>query len=41
MNKKISLGLAIALIVLSVTASFAITMSVSQLLPIAGICNRR
>lgn len=30
MNKKISLGLAIALIVLSVTASFAITMSVSQ-----------
>lgn len=30
MNKKISLGLAIALIILSVTATFAITMSVSQ-----------
>ena len=30
MNKKISLGLAIALIILSATATFAITMSVSQ-----------
>ncbi|MBQ2774607.1 MAG: PDZ domain-containing protein [Clostridia bacterium] len=30
MNKKISLGLAIALIIVSVTATFAITMSVSQ-----------
>ncbi len=30
MNKKISLGLTIALIIVSVTATFAITMSVSQ-----------
>ncbi len=30
MNKKISLGLAIALILMSVTATFAITMTVSQ-----------
>lgn len=30
MNKKISLGLAIALIFISITATFAITMSVSQ-----------
>lgn len=30
MNKKISLGLAIALILLSITATFAITMTVSQ-----------
>ncbi len=30
MNKKISLGLAIALIIVSATATFAITMSVSQ-----------
>ena len=30
MNKKISLGLTVALIIISATATFAITMSVSQ-----------
>ena len=30
MNKKISLGLAISLIIVSITASFAITMAVSK-----------
>ena len=30
MNKKISLGLTVALIIISASATFAITMSVSQ-----------